>query len=84
MPRSVIEKRLRKARRLFDGRGLCFPAKPLWAQTLVGCTVLWLWAVAVAWRPKAEEALLRSSIDSVGANIAGRRSELSEGLLLSA
>lgn len=39
-------------------------------------------AVAVGWSPKAEETLLHSSMDSVDANIAGRRSELGKGLLL--
>lgn len=86
MPWTVIEKCLRKEIRLFDGKRVCFPAKPLWAQTLVGCRVLWLWAVAiaVAWSPKAGKTLLRSITDSVNANIEGTTSELRRGLLLTA
>lgn len=54
------------------------------AQTPVGCTAMWLWAVAatVVWSPRVEGTLLHSVIDSVDADIAGRRSELSKGLLM--
>lgn len=79
---TVILKCLREERELFGGEEVRFPAKPFWAQTLVGCMTLWFWTADGVWSPMVEETLLYCITHSVDDNVVGRRTELSTGLLL--